>query len=76
MTGKVLPITIDELQTALVEADPPTPDDVSVALDGRRLDLREAALAWCAQRPGHLLLKLPLKRHSSVGLRGFEPPTS
>jgi len=48
MAGKVLPITLDELQAALDGADPPTPDDVSITLDGRRLDSKEAVLAWLA----------------------------
>lgn len=30
-------------------AGPPTPDDVSVTADGRRLDSREAVLAWWAE---------------------------
>lgn len=49
MSGKVLPISIDELQTALEQADPPTPDDVSITVDGRRLDSKDAVLAWCAE---------------------------
>lgn len=49
MAGKVLPITIEELQTSLDEADPPTSDDVSITTDGRRLDSKEAVLAWLAE---------------------------
>jgi len=30
-------------------AGPPTPDDVSVTTDGRRLDSKEAVLAWWAE---------------------------
>lgn len=49
MAGKVLPITLDEIQAALEKAPPRTPDDVSITLDGRRLDSKEAVLAWCAE---------------------------
>lgn len=49
MTGKLLPITLDEIQTVLADADPPTADDVSGTLDGRRLDSKEAVLAWIAE---------------------------
>jgi hypothetical protein len=30
-------------------APPATPDDVTVLLDGRRIDSRESALAWLAE---------------------------
>jgi hypothetical protein len=49
MAGKVLPITLEEIQAALEKAEPPTPDDDSITLDGRRLDSKEAVLAWCAE---------------------------
>lgn len=50
MTGKLLPITIEELQESLDgDGRPSTPDDVSITLDGRRLDSKEAILAWCAE---------------------------
>lgn len=49
MAGEVLPITLDEIQAALEKADPATADDVSITLDGRRLDSKEAVLAWCAE---------------------------
>lgn len=49
MTGEVLPITIEELQARLDKAGPPTPDDVSITLDGRRLDSKAAVLAWLAE---------------------------
>lgn len=48
MAGKVLPITLEEMQAGLKDAPPPTADDVSVTLDGRRLDSKEAVLAWLA----------------------------
>ena len=38
--------TVSELSEALVGAQPPTADDVSVLLDGTRLDSREKVLAW------------------------------
>lgn len=45
----MLPITIVELQAALDGAEPPTPDDVSITLDGRRLDSKEVILEWWAE---------------------------
>jgi hypothetical protein len=39
-------LTAEELAEALRHASPPTPDDVTVLRDGRRIDSREAALAW------------------------------
>ncbi|MGH9184477.1 MAG: hypothetical protein ACRD0U_01455 [Acidimicrobiales bacterium] len=49
MAGKILPITIAELQAGLEGADPPTPDDVSITLDGRRLDSKQVILEWWAE---------------------------
>jgi hypothetical protein len=49
VTAKVLPITIEELQASLDAADPPTSDDVSITSDGRRLDSKDAVLAWLAE---------------------------
>lgn len=48
MAGKVLLITLEEMQAGLKNAPPPTTDDVSITLDGRRLDSKEAVLAWLA----------------------------
>ena len=42
-------LTSEELAVALREAAPPTDDDVTVLRDGRRIDSREAALAWLEQ---------------------------
>jgi len=28
---------------------PPTPDDVTITLDGRRIDTKEKAIAWLAE---------------------------
>lgn len=49
MAGKVLPITLEELQASLDKAGHPTPDDVSITLDGRRLDSKEAVVVWLAE---------------------------
>jgi hypothetical protein len=48
MATPVLPITVDELQATLEQAPARTPDDVSISRDGRRLDSKDAVLAWCA----------------------------
>jgi hypothetical protein len=37
---------MDALQEAVERGGPPTPDDVSVTWDGRRLDSREAVVAF------------------------------
>ncbi|MGH3471282.1 MAG: hypothetical protein ACRDPG_04445 [Nocardioidaceae bacterium] len=42
-------MTAEELAEALRHAPPPTPDDVTVLCDGRRIDSREKALAWLAE---------------------------
>jgi hypothetical protein len=39
-------LTAEELAEALRHAAPPSPDDVTILEDGRRIDSREAALAW------------------------------
>jgi hypothetical protein len=39
-------LTLGELIESARTARPPTPDDVSVTIDGRRLDTREKVLAW------------------------------
>jgi hypothetical protein len=49
MAHEVLPITIEEMQAALDDAEPRTPDEVSITLDGRRLDSKEAVLEWWAE---------------------------
>jgi hypothetical protein len=38
--------TLGELVESARTGRPPTPDDVSVTLDGRHLDSREKVLAW------------------------------
>lgn len=42
-------LTRDEFNEMLRDAPPPTPDDVSVTRDGRRLDSKEAVLAFIAE---------------------------
>jgi hypothetical protein len=41
-------MTVEELDARLRAASPRTPDDVSITSDGRRLDSKEAVLAWWA----------------------------
>jgi hypothetical protein len=41
-------MTGDEWAERMRHAAPPTPDDVSITLDGRRLDSRQAVLDWLA----------------------------
>jgi len=46
MAGKVIRMSLEDFERGF--AGPPTPDDVSVTVDGRRLDSKEAVLAWWA----------------------------
>lgn len=53
--------TLEQLSHDLRTAPPPTDDDVSVTIDGRRLDSKDAVLAWLAEmeadrKAGHLAL--------------------
>ena len=41
-------VTGDEWAAADI-GGPPTPDDVTVTLDGRRIDSKEKAMAWLAE---------------------------
>ncbi|MGQ0744314.1 MAG: helix-turn-helix domain-containing protein [Acidimicrobiales bacterium] len=43
------PLSGDEFLARVLGAPPPTVDDVSITLDGRRLDSKEAVLAWLAE---------------------------
>jgi hypothetical protein len=52
-------LTADEWAEALRHAAPPTEDDVTILEDGRRIDSREAALAW--------LEELEIKRSGANG---------
>lgn len=42
-------LTADEFNEMLRDAPPPTPDDVSITADGRRLDTKEAVIAFFAE---------------------------
>lgn len=42
-------ISEDEFVARLEAAPPPTPDDVSITFDGRRLDSKEAVQSWWAE---------------------------
>ncbi|MGH2625591.1 MAG: hypothetical protein ACRDHY_02935 [Anaerolineales bacterium] len=47
MANEVIHTTLDEFEEGLVT--PPTPDDVSITADGRRLDSKAAVLAWWSE---------------------------
>jgi hypothetical protein len=49
MPRKVLPLSSDEFVARVSAAGPPTDDDVSITRDGRRLDSRDAVLAFLAE---------------------------
>lgn len=49
MAESVLPLSGDEFVARLRAAGRPTPDDVSITFDGRRLDSRQAVLVWWAE---------------------------
>lgn len=42
-------ITAEELFERVRNAPPPTPDDVTILWDGRRLDSRESVMEWLAE---------------------------
>jgi hypothetical protein len=42
-------VSAEELFERMRHAPPPTPDDVTILWDGRRLDSREAVLEWVAE---------------------------
>jgi hypothetical protein len=42
-------MTAEEWFEGMRQARPPTPDDVTILWDGRRLDSREAVLEWLAE---------------------------
>ena len=42
-------MTAEELIERVRQAAPPTPDDVTILWDGRRLDSREAVMEWLAE---------------------------
>ncbi len=51
LEGMVLPRakTAEEVIERMRHAAPPTPDDVTILWDGRRIDSREAAMEWLAE---------------------------
>jgi hypothetical protein len=42
-------MTAEELIERVRQAAPPTPDDVTILWDGRRLDSREAVMEWLTE---------------------------
>jgi hypothetical protein len=42
-------LTLEQLSEKRRHSSPATADDVTITLDGRRIDSREAALAWLAE---------------------------
>ncbi len=42
-------MTAEEWFEGMRQARPPTPDDVTILWDGRRLDSREAVMEWLAE---------------------------
>ena len=49
MAREALPLSGDEFVARARAAGPSTSDDVSITRDGRRLDSKEAVLAWLAE---------------------------
>jgi hypothetical protein len=48
-TGRDLPLTGEEFVSRVRAAAPSTRDDVSIIRDGRRLDSKDAVVAWLAE---------------------------
>lgn len=46
MVGRMLPMASDEFIARVAGAGPATRDDSSITTDGRRLDSKEAVVAW------------------------------
>ncbi len=46
MVGRLLPLASDEFIARVESAGPATRDDTSITMDGRRLDTKDAVLAW------------------------------
>ena len=46
VANEVIRMSLKDFERGLVS--PPTPDDVSITVDGRRLDSKDAVLAWWA----------------------------
>jgi hypothetical protein len=49
MASDAPPLSADEFLARVRAGAPTTADDVSITLDGRRLDSKEAVLAWLAE---------------------------
>ncbi len=49
MASDGLPLSADEFLARVLAGAPSTADDVSITLDGRRLDSKEAVLAWLTE---------------------------
>jgi hypothetical protein len=49
MASDALPLSADEFLARVGGGTPSTADDVSITLDGRRLDSKEAVVAWFAE---------------------------
>ena len=49
MAGEDLPLPGDEFTERPDPSGAPTDDNVSITMDGRRLDSKEAVLAWLAE---------------------------
>ena len=49
MAREALPLSGDDFVARARSAAPSTPDDVSITRDGRRLDSKEAVVAWLAE---------------------------
>lgn len=47
--GRTIHVDADEFQARMRAAAPRTADDVSITVDGRRLDSRQAVLEWIAE---------------------------
>lgn len=49
MASDLLPLSADEFLARVRAGAPTTSDDVSITLDGRRLDSKDVVLAWLAE---------------------------
>lgn len=66
MVGKVIRMSLEEFERGF--AGPPTPDDVSITVDGRRLDSKEAVLAWWAD----VAAEIEAEEVAKLAARGLE----
>ena len=56
--------TVAELAERMRFAKPPTEDDVTVLLDGRRLETKEAVEAWLVELDGIRASEIAVNAHS------------